>query len=375
MIKSDITILSVGDPFYSIWLMNVDYSYDEKVERTKIKMEREKISLLVNKKWYEGITDTNCRLNVLRNSILHIVLLHWYYENEYKEDLLKYLIACELESTCYLTGKMDDNDITVDKMNMLLNLKMEKHKDFKYYYSQLPDFEKCKQPQSPNEGEGFSEGGMDETDKEMTYHQFKGVMEEAKGKAAGQHLDKYIDSFLDKFKIKPSEIPWQRLLRNKVNQYGKQILPSVSNKRLNKYYPKSPGQKHEYIGSVLVVIDTSGSISRPEYEKFISEIFAISKKYQVFLMHCDTAIRYGPVKFSVKDKETFSIHGGGGTLFSPAIKHFNESKHTICVYFTDTYGESSITEPTKPVLWITRENTRAPQIEILKNSQLIYMKD
>lgn len=363
-----ITVLSSSDAFYMIWLMNVDIKYGE-VEKYRVQINKNRITLVIQKDWFEAL-GLEYRLNVIRQAVLHIVLLHWYYEEGL--DKKKFLLACELEVNEYLNKFnniiIDDSDFTVDKVNEIYGLNLERRKEFTYYYELLPE---C-QEEPKNNGEGYGDG-MDGEDKEIMKTTFKGLFEQSKGKSAGRHIDSFMERWLEQFVISPAKIRWTSIIKSRTNQFGRIIQVNCSRKKYNKYYPHNPGQKHDFVGSVLVVVDTSGSISEQEYMEFINEMAAMSKKYTVYLMHCDTAIRYYG-KFSLNNLETYKIHGGGGTDFTKPIEEFNKSSHTLCIYFTDTYGECRI-EPKKRVIWVTDKKKSATHLESLKNSELLFINN
>ena len=87
-------------------------------------------------------------------------------------------------------------------------------------------------------------------------------------------------------------------------------------KRFNTY----PGVRLKRSFSLLVAIDTSGSISSKELEIFLNEIQSLSNQTRfITIIECDCEIKdVYKYKFS-KDKV---ITGRGGTEFDPVLKLF-----------------------------------------------------
>ena len=111
---------------------------------------------------------------------------------------------------------------------------------------------------------------------------------------------------------------------------------------------------HKTEGVVMVLMDTSGSITEPLFKMFLSEIFGIirnenpesSKASEVVLLFCDDVLRGDPILITEDNYEELSQgklkaygRGGndiGGTIRSAAkLPLFEEKKINAIVYFTD----------------------------------------
>jgi predicted metal-dependent peptidase len=119
--------------------------------------------------------------------------------------------------------------------------------------------------------------------------------------------------------------------------------------------------------NVVVVIDTSGSISEDEIQEFISEIDAIKSQVRarITLLACDSELNYGcpwyfePWEEFAKDIE---IRGGGGTSFRPAFEWADAQDRMpdLLMYFTDAEGVFPEVEPMYPVLWLVKGKETVP---------------
>ena len=109
--------------------------------------------------------------------------------------------------------------------------------------------------------------------------------------------------------------------------------------------------------NVFCCIDTSGSISDYEINKFMREIKGIINAYPNLncrLWYADHEC-YGP--YNIDSMENVpEPKGGGGTDFEPFFeditkKEFNNNEG-VCIYLTDGYGYFPEKEPELPVLWV-----------------------
>jgi predicted metal-dependent peptidase len=160
-------------------------------------------------------------------------------------------------------------------------------------------------------------------------------------------------------------LPWRQLLARYMTQHarddysymrpsrreGEMILPSL--------------RSHE--ASIVVVLDTSGSISEQEIAEFMSEINAIKGQLRarVVLHACDTELaKDGPWLF--EPWEEFSlpgeVRGGGGTDFRPVFEWVARQgiAPDLLLYFTDAEGEFPKREPGFPVLWLIKGKSLVP---------------
>jgi len=114
---------------------------------------------------------------------------------------------------------------------------------------------------------------------------------------------------------------------------------------------------------VVVILDTSGSISDDQLQSFASEakgILASKGITKMRLMACDTRIVYDEV-LGPHDEVPLTWGGRGGTDFRPPIKRLEEEgfgQYVGIVYFTDLAGDYPEREPPIPLLWIVKRTDR-----------------
>jgi len=161
------------------------------------------------------------------------------------------------------------------------------------------------------------------------------------------------------------KLPWRMLLARYMTQFarddysymrpsrreGEMILPSLRSAQAD----------------ILVVIDSSGSISEQEVDEFMSEVNAVKGQLRArILLHaCDTALAEdGPWLFEPWDEFRLpkSIKGGGGTDFRPVFDWISRKgrEPDLLLYFTDALGEFPPVEPAFPVLWLVKGKAPVP---------------
>jgi hypothetical protein len=143
-------------------------------------------------------------------------------------------------------------------------------------------------------------------------------------------LSRYIDDSVTKTKY---TLPSRRFLGRGEAQYGYKTT-------------------QEDMGTVVVAVDTSGSISRSMIEQFLGEVQSIMDSYslqKLVILYCDTTV-YEPDILEPGDKPDFNkIAGGGGTNFWPPFEWTEKNLidegiiPSVFIYFTD--GEASFPNP------------------------------
>jgi predicted metal-dependent peptidase len=119
-------------------------------------------------------------------------------------------------------------------------------------------------------------------------------------------------------------------------------------------------QDSEDIPKIVVLCDTSGSVSNEELKQYAGEMSAILEEFK-----CNFKVIYwdtdydGEQEFSYDDMPIkLKAKGGGGTRFAPAFKHIIENKIECeaILYFTDMdawdWNQVAEVNPNVPVLWL-----------------------
>lgn len=121
----------------------------------------------------------------------------------------------------------------------------------------------------------------------------------------------------------------------------------------------APGRSGFGAGTVVVGIDTSGSVGQRELDMFFGEIHGILddiRPQRVVLMFCDTKVhRVDEVEdmADLLDVKKRGAPGGGGTSFRPVFEMVTEMglEPDALIYLTDGMGSFPSEAPAYSVLW------------------------
>lgn len=142
---------------------------------------------------------------------------------------------------------------------------------------------------------------------------------------------------------------WKRYVRRYLgNEFSEFIRKSK--KRESRRFPDAAGNRHRRKSHIMVAVDTSGSVSMPEYIEFFGQIRTLKPVADFEIVECDAKIQY---TYTFRNKPNMEIHGGGGTDFAPVIDLFlkNRKQYDALIYFTD--GECYVPGNTpKETLWV-----------------------
>lgn len=145
---------------------------------------------------------------------------------------------------------------------------------------------------------------------------------------------------IDKLNQKKPEIfNWKAYFRRLLGSiYDVNI--KTTRRKPSKRFNGAAGIQHKKKVSILVAIDTSGSVSTKELQDFFSEIKYIYKAgARVTIVECDARIN----KIEEYDgKHIPEIVGRGGTSFDPPVEYYvkHKKEYASLIYFTD--GECSL---------------------------------
>lgn len=213
-----------------------------------------------------------------------------------------------------------------------------------------------RQPESMDPDDNSGDGEFDEEPDYLLAQAFNKSLNE--GSLPGS-LQRMIEEVL-----RP-KLDWRKLLAKFVSMTGKSDYTWVSP---NKRYIHSgfylPGMKNENLESIIIAIDTSGSISQAELIEFTAEVSSVLGVFngEIVVLGCDTSVNFAERYSSADLPDKFEFKGGGGTDFRPPFEWAEDnSPNTRClIYFTDLCSSRYPTEPNYPVLWVTN-NEKYPK--------------
>lgn len=140
-------------------------------------------------------------------------------------------------------------------------------------------------------------------------------------------------------KKKPEVFNWKVYFRRLLGSIYDVNIRSTRRK-VSKRFEEAAGIQHKKKVSILVAIDTSGSVSQKELQEFFSEIdYAYKAGARITILQCDTRIN------AIEDydgKNIPEIKGRGGTDFNPPVDYYvkHKKEYASLIYFTD--GEAPL---------------------------------
>ena len=184
------------------------------------------------------------------------------------------------------------------------------------------------------------------------------------------NLEQLIEGLLE------PKVPWKEVLRNFMTQPKKNDYTMTRpNRRFINDDLYLPSMYSEGLGTVVITVDTSGSISTKELQEFQSEINCILEDTQpekVYILYCDTDVHKDIDEFTSDDLPVeLVMRGGGGTDFTAPYTWLEDQDLVpdCFIYFTDLYGDCSANEPPCPVLWLsTTSKSDVPFGEVIHMS-------
>ena len=326
--------------------------------------------LIYNSNWVVSLSENELR-GVICHEAMHPALGHLWRRGS--RDHVKFNYACDY----VINGILTKNNFTLPE-GVLLDHQYDKM-SAEEVYAQLPDPPIIEV--SIGLGKGQSLGG-DGTIDNHDYWDGAGSKKEdgnngemlenneqiwkerlARAAIAAKiqgKLPSDIESLVDAA-VEP-KLPWRELLRNYIQDTTKteyrMMPPSKRYLHIPIYMPSLKGEFLE----IAVAVDTSGSISQPELETFVSEMQGIADQFENYRIHvyaCDAAV-HGYDVIETHDEWPKSYKGRGGTDFRPVFKDIEEKglDISVLIYLTDSYGSFPETPPSYPVLWVINQPNR-----------------
>ncbi|MHA2503331.1 MAG: vWA domain-containing protein [Candidatus Kariarchaeaceae archaeon] len=202
-----------------------------------------------------------------------------------------------------------------------------------------------------------------ESDQEELEEQyFEGLLRTAYERQKGfGSLPEGLDRFLSE-RLTPS-VDWKTTL----SRYLQKIIThdlswSRPNRRLLGQGYHLPGPLKENT-SVVLGVDTSGSIEEEQLSRFLSEIQSILESVtnvKLTLIDCDAEIHQIREYETGEPLKVHTFRGGGGTDFRPVFEKLPELEVDALIYITDGRGIFPQTSPDIPVIWALTEDTQVP---------------
>ena len=177
---------------------------------------------------------------------------------------------------------------------------------------------------------------------------WKRKLEEAKDRHAGDIPGELLRAIEKLLGVK---VDWKKELRKMITSLSKKTDYFLPNKRfLSTSVQWGSKKRKEDFETLVVIADTSGSVSQKELTQFVTEALSIMESFkpkETYLIWCDSTV-YEPVDI-IKPGQSWSYKhapGGGGTSFIPPVAWIENNiinkgkKLGPVLFFTDGYPNS-----------------------------------
>lgn len=166
-----------------------------------------------------------------------------------------------------------------------------------------------------------------------------------------------VEIFLDK--LKSPKLPWTTILRRFLND---RIKEDYSWRKPNRrYFPEHhlPSQDSEGLGHLAFAVDTSGSVSNADFNRFISELAGVLKQFRpkrMTLIQFDTCIKSIDEIATVQDLMKVKFHGRGGTSVVEIMQWAEKHNPMAMLVFTDGGFRQVDIKLKSSLIWLIHDN-------------------
>lgn len=188
---------------------------------------------------------------------------------------------------------------------------------------------------------------------EIIYIARNAVVEVAENtyKGVGAYPDGLAEYF--KFDKKAPKLNWGRLVRKHLGTNLSEEFKSTHRKE-SKRFPGGTGHCHKKNPEILVLLDTSGSIGKSEFQEFFREIDAMARRgYEPTVVEIDGNLE-NIYKYKKGMCDKIEVHGRGGTNLKAACDYWNAHRNEFAagVLFTDGWDNVSECKPLGNFMWV-----------------------
>ncbi len=331
-----------------------------------------KLTLIYNTEFLAKLTDYQA-IEILKHECKHIIHYHLQRgkgaaeKDRQKAQMENIAMDCAINQDLDIKVIEDIGGITLKSFRGLLKgqpstFNLEPNGTFDYYMELLENEVQDRK----DKGEGTPEfgdfemddhgnfGNMDALDQIAMEKAIQKAGEDAKADGAGK-IPKEVEEILARMN-KPV-VNWKRQLKQFMGNGIRAEKSGTRSRRNRKWGITQKGRKKNYIAKVLVVLDTSGSMSGGRTDAVLNEVYGIWKNNPttgIDICECDAQINE---VFEYKGKGEFPITGRGGTDMEPALEYAQKHKYDGVIMLTDgEFWNEDFTKYRIPSLWVIAGN-------------------
>lgn len=364
--------------FYASLLSQMTRVVDKKTPTMHVEIKNGRVEMHYNPDFLDPQPMKQSKA-LLEHECLHIVMEHFARFKDKDTDITK--VATDLAIN-QMINNMPSDAMTIEAL-WGPNANVRRNEAADYYYELINKDQKMKQKVKDMMGEGGCNGkcrpdpngkpdpnaephphscgndfskddGSSGVDQELQKEVIKQMVKEAAETARKQgHIPAGVEQYLEEL-FKVPEVGWRQLLRKFVANSIKAGHKASWKKPSRRYGETQKGRVSDRTVSLVVAIDTSGSIDDEMLNCFISEIRAIQSCYKsdIHMIECDAEVQKY-YKLTRHGKVDRNVKGRGGTDFRPVFT-FVKQKNIRCdalIFLTDLEGSFPDKKPPYPVVW------------------------
>ncbi len=346
VIETAIKQLLDKKPFYGHFYLNCVIKYDKPgVDTAAVATTKCGPVMFFNREYLTKNTPDEIS-GLIEHETLHLLFDHLDAFSDPKLIRLIANIAMDLSINQYIEV-LPSGALRLEEFNRDMGLNMAPNQTWEYYYGQLL--------QAAKDYQGYS--SLDShlpNDEELTPDMrkafLKRIVDNAVKAAAGnvpKELIKVIGALNN-----TSQVSWKQMLNNFVAKCVSNTTQATRKKTNRRFGLDQPGKKKRRELVLGVCVDSSGSISDDDYDKFMAEVVQISRiASKTYIVEADCAVQNID---EVKKNKTFVLQrkGDGGTAYQPAIDECVKRRCDAILYFGDFDSSDTPNNPGVPFLWV-----------------------
>ena len=381
--------LLIKSPFYGLFCLSLPKTVTTSIPTLCVRKRGINVELCINPEFWEKFTDDE-QIALLTHELSHIALQHMFMQDSFSDPRL-FNISADMEVNSYIENLPKEGVRASDAG-------LPNGKGTKFYYEALSQKSQQQQQQQQSQesqqdqqngdpSNGNTDGDSQEQDnqypkevpqgkKSLDSHDewksFKEIPEATKQliqnnvksllKSTADQVEKQCGTIpselcqiIEKLREKKPEIfNWKAYFRRMLGSIYDVNIKSTRRKQ-SKRFEGAAGIQHKKKVSILVAVDTSGSVSTKELQDFFSEIEYIYKAgARVTIIECDARIN-NIVEYD--GKHIPEVVGRGGTDFNPPVNYYikHKKEYASLIYFTD--GECYLPDKhPSGMVWVITSN-------------------
>lgn len=360
------------DPFYGHFALGIDKKFSNLVSTACVTINGINTEMHFCEDFVNTLNEKQ-QIGLMQHELGHIALFHLIHAAKY-QNIDVWNIACDITINQYIEPEYLPPKPCLPSSFPELNL--DPFMDTEYYYNKLiSGIESSPKLKSLL---NFMKGGgktafshelwrmikeMPDSTRHLVQkqieHQIKNVYENNFNKNIGLIPGNLRNFVMNLYEVNKAITDWRAVMMNFKSFCDKQIIKFTRN-RINKRYEDFDAVTLRRRQKILIGIDTSGSISNDDLQKFFQQVLHISKcDIDVDVCEWDYGIQR-IYNFNKKEKvnNKNGVKGGGGTNPYQVIDMLNKSKdYNAAIMFTDGFIAGDWDKNVcKPVLWIITQS-------------------